>query len=191
MSSKTRVRFWAGLRTIGGTVITIEYEDAKIVFDFGASYSPATNVLDGQVKLRQHALLHDYVRLGVLPPVDGLYDAEQLHGLAHIRPYNAKTDRKTAVFISHLHLDHMLGIGCIPEPVPVYMTKTSRRLYHRLYQIGEGVQGINRSYQKMRLHEPVQIGEIEVTAFPMDHDVVGACGFYIKTPDGKIGRAHV
>jgi ribonuclease J len=119
-------------------------------------------------------------------PSKGLYDAEQLRGLAHVRPYSAKTDRKTAVFISHLHLDHMLGIGCIQETIPVYMTKTSRRLYHRLYQIGEGVQGINRNYQKMRLHEPVRIGEIEVTAFPMDHDVVGACGFYIKTPDGTI-----
>lgn len=186
MSSKTFIRFWAGLRTIGGTVITVEYEDAKIAFDFGASYNPAANVLDGQVKLRQSALLHDYIRLGVLPLVDGLYDEDQLRGLPLIRPYQAPRDAKTAVFVSHLHLDHMLGIGCIPKSVPVYMTEASTDLYRCLYEIGEGVQGPNRSYQAIRLYEPVRVGAIEVTALPMDHDVSGACGFHIRTPDGTL-----
>ncbi|WP_282938970.1 MBL fold metallo-hydrolase [Paenibacillus sp. RC67] len=184
MSSKTFVRFWAGLRTIGGTVITIEYEDAKIVFDFGASYNPVANVLDGQVKLRQDALLHDYIRLGILPPVDGLYKEGQLREMPFIRPYDPVRDEKTAVFISHLHLDHMLGIGCILDPIPIYMTKPTRSLYRRLYELGEGVEGTYRRYHAMLLYQPIRVGAIEVTALPMDHDVAGACAFHIRTPDG-------
>jgi ribonuclease J len=186
MTSKTFVRFWAGLRTIGGTVITVQHGDAKIVFDFGASYNPASSILDGNVKPRRHALLRDNIRLGVLPPVDGLFDAAELRGLPTIRPYDSQQDAQTAVFVSHLHLDHMLGIGFIPESVPVYMTEASRDLYTRLYEIGDGVQGANRDYQAIRLNEPVRIGAIEVTALPVDHDIAGACGFHIRTPDGTL-----
>ncbi|MFC0212715.1 MBL fold metallo-hydrolase [Paenibacillus chartarius] len=186
-SSKTSVRFWSGLRTIGGTVVTVQYEDAKIVFDFGAAYNPAANVLDGQVRLRQGALLHDYIRLGTLPGVDGLYEAEQLRGLSGIRPFDRERDARTAVFISHLHYDHMLGIGLIPEHIPVYMSRMSRRLYRRLHKIGEGVAGSRHRFQAMPGGlQPVRIGAIEVTALPVDHDILGACAFHIRTPDGTI-----
>ena len=31
----TNIRFWGGLKTIGGTVVSVEYKNSRVIFDFG------------------------------------------------------------------------------------------------------------------------------------------------------------
>lgn len=187
MTSRTAVRFWAGLRTIGGTVITVEHGGARIVFDFGAVYNPAEDDAEGNGGQRAGTRLQDYLRRGTLPAVDGLYDGALLNGLPEEpRPYDQERDGNTAVFISHLHLDHMFGIGCLPPSFPVYMSEMSNRLYQSLHTVGAGVTGPRQTFQTMLPDESVRVGEIEVTAVPIDHDVLGAYAFHIRTPDGTL-----
>jgi ribonuclease J len=184
MTNHTSIRFWAGLRTIGGTIVTIEYGGARIVFDFGTAFLGGSPAADKGIRLREHELVHDYVKLGVLPAIDGLYAESTLRSGTNLIPAE-HADRDTAVFISHLHLDHMSMMGLIAPAIPVYMTSESRRLYSTLAEIGEGVPGM-RDYNSLELYETVRVGDIEVTALPMDHDIPGACGFHIRTPDGSL-----
>ncbi|MCM3766802.1 MBL fold metallo-hydrolase [Neobacillus niacini] len=181
----TNIRFWGGLRTIGGTVVTLEYKDSRVIFDFGMTYNPATNIFDGQIKRRLHGMVRDHLRLKLIPPIDGLYTAESLgESNREIIPAEAY-QQNTAVIISHLHLDHIGAMGLIAPSIPVYLSKESHELYHALEVIGHGVPG-ERDYQICEYGVPFTAGEIKITPIQVDHDIPGACAYHIQTPDGSI-----
>lgn len=179
----TKIRFWSGLKTIGGTIISIEYESSRIIFDFGLTYSPADE-FSAVVKTRPHALVEDYINLNKIPPIDGLYSKKDLRNIDSIIS-SEESDKDTAVFISHLHLDHIGAMGMISSNIPVYLTEESLKLYKELEKIEEGVSG-KRTYRTIKYNEVLSVGAIKVTAVQLDHDVLGACGFFIETPDVRI-----
>ncbi|MCI3922808.1 MBL fold metallo-hydrolase [Paenibacillus sp. TRM 82003] len=188
--SATTLRFWGGLRTIGGTVVELRHGDARIVFDFGVVYDPASRIFDGHVLPRPAALVRDYLRLGLLHPIEGLYRRKDLEGSSYASLPSAEAydgAGKTAVFISHLHLDHMAAMGLIAPEVPVYMSEPSLAMYETLEAVGEGVPTCEgRTYRTCRYGEAVSVGDIEVTPLLLDHGVLGACAFHIRTPDGAV-----
>ncbi len=180
----TTLTFYGGLRTIGGTVISLQYDDSRIIFDFGFVYSPENNIFDRQIKPRKNSVVKDYLKLGLIPSIDGVYNKEDLPEHSSIIPADTYTGN-TTVLISHLHLDHMGAMGLINPSVPVYMTEDSLHLYQTLDVIGEGVQG-NRGYSSCKYNQPFTVGKITITPIQVDHDVLGACAFHIQTPDGAI-----
>jgi ribonuclease J len=179
----TKIRFWNGLKTIGGTIVSVEYENSRVIFDFGLSYNPAEE-FSAIVKTRYHAMVEDYINLNKIPPIDGLYSRKDLRNLSNV--ISAEEDeRNTAVLISHLHLDHIGAMGLVSPKIPVYLTEDSLRLYEAVEEIGEGVFG-DRSYSPIRYESVLNVGEIKIIAVQLDHDILGACGFFIETPDVKI-----
>lgn len=181
--SKTLIQFFGGLKTIGGTIIQLQYGQSRVIFDFGLTFDPGTAIFDGQVKVRNSAIVRDYFKLGMIPKIEGIYKKEHLPSDSVISA--EEYEGETAVLISHLHLDHMGAIGCIDPSIPVYMTEQSRNLYNQLQLIGEGVPG-ERSYQSCEYDQSFHIGEIKITPLSVDHDVIGACAFHLETPDAKI-----
>ncbi|EKN71007.1 putative hydrolase [Neobacillus bataviensis LMG 21833] len=181
----TNIRFWGGLRTIGGTVVSVEYKDSRVIFDFGLTYNPASNIFDGQIKRRVHGMVRDNLKLNLIPAIDGVYSAENLGTYQHDLIPAEENGQETAVIISHLHLDHIGAMGSIAPSIPVYLTKESYELYHALEVIGEGVPG-KRNYQSCDYGVSFSIGEITITPIQVDHDILGACGFHIQTPNGAI-----
>ncbi|UFT99276.1 MBL fold metallo-hydrolase [Radiobacillus kanasensis] len=180
----TTITFYGGLRTIGGTIISVQHKESRVIFDFGLSYNPATQVLDGQIRQRSSALTRDYLRLGLLPPIDGIYSKDAIPQDSSILSAQ-NYEGKTAILISHLHLDHMGAMGFIDSSIPVFMTEDSNRLYGALHTIGEGSPG-DRVYQTCKVGEPITVGAITITPLPIDHDIPGACSFHIETPDGSL-----
>ncbi|UOE94459.1 MBL fold metallo-hydrolase [Alkalihalobacillus sp. LMS39] len=185
---KTTIQFWGGLKTIGGNIATIEYGKDRVVFDFGLVYDPATHVLDHHIKLREYTRIVDSIKLGLIPAMPGIYAKEELEkdkvgNIQHIPP--ATDEQNTAVFLSHLHLDHIGAMGWIAPTIPVYLSEHSLQLYRTLAEIGEGVDG-NREYEPCFYKKPVEVGNITVTPLQVDHDVYGATSYHIKTPDGTL-----
>lgn len=182
----TTIHFWGGLKTIGGTIVSIEYGDSRVIFDFGIVYSPATQIFDGQLKQRDFALVRDYLKLGAIPPINGVYSAEALGSDSELQTAEA-SDINTAVLISHLHLDHIGAMGLLSAKLPIYMSEDSETLYKALHKIGEGVMGDKgRDYRVFKDGQSFRIGDIQVTPMDIDHDIPGACGFHIQTPDGSL-----
>ncbi len=181
----TNIRFWGGLRTIGGTVVSVEYKNSRVIFDFGLTYNPATNIFDGQIKRRSHGMVRDNLRLNLIPAIDGIYAAESLASYQRDLIAAEEFTQETAVIISHLHLDHIGAMGLIAPSIPVYLTKESHELYQTLEVIGEGVPG-KRDYQICEYGVSFSIGEINITPIQVDHDILGACAYHIQTPDGAI-----
>jgi ribonuclease J len=90
----------------------------------------------------------------------------------------------TAIFISHLHIDHMGSLKFVPKEVPIYMSQASYDLYHQLVEVGEELP-IEASIYSVDYQEVIEIGDIQVTAKQSDHDIRGASAFFVETPDVK------
>ncbi|WP_234122944.1 MBL fold metallo-hydrolase [Clostridium hydrogenum] len=177
MENKTEIKFYSGTRKIGGTVISIEYGDNRIILDFGRGITPLGFAADNISR----DIIKKYLRLGILPKIDGFYSENDILDEMKILPLE-KYGKITKVFISHLHLDHMQHMGLIDNNIEVYMTEESLKLYSILEKIGEGVIG-ERAYNIIHYGETLKFGDICVTSLRVDHDVMGATAYFVKTPD--------
>ena len=184
---KTTIQFWSGLQTIGGNIASIQYGNDRVIFDFGLVYDPVNNVLDHHIQMREESGVIDYLKLGLIPALPGIYAKKELlqDKLGEYSQLEScdESHINTAVFISHLHLDHMGAVGFIDPKVPVYLSEPSLALYNVLAEVGENVKG-SRDYSSFVYENAVHIGEIIVTPIKVDHDVLGATSFHIQTPDG-------
>ena len=92
---KTKITFHNGILTIGGTIIEVAYEDSHIFFDFGSEYNPKAPV--------QPTDLQGLLDEGLVPYLNNMYDPR-----IPLKGYESKEDssKNTAVFLSHVHLDH-------------------------------------------------------------------------------------
>lgn len=177
----TKLRFYSGLREIGGTVVAVETENTACFFDFGFSYADR---IDDKVCLREKKEAFDYVNLGVLNAIDGIYEPDTAKKLG-LKAYG-ETDKEIFFIISHMHIDHMGGLGCLDRKVPVYMSADSAKLYHEMGIMGELEVREHENVIPVDYDSSFTVGDIKVTCIQVDHDVIGACGFLIETNEGKI-----
>lgn len=180
---KTKITYHNGLRSIGGTIVEIAYEQSRIFFDFGCEYNPAAPI--------QPTDLQSILDLNLAPFISGVYDPaiqlkgyqETQHGFQH-----------EAVFVSHVHLDHTKMINYINPSIPLYAMEGTKSLLETLninndflFTSNHLKEGQNtRDIIGVKEYEVVQVGDIQVEVIPIDHDAYGACGLRIQTPDTVI-----
>lgn len=85
-----------------------------------------------------------------------------------------------AIFISHEHSDHIRGLAVLAKKyrLPVYITDGT---VHHCGDVPKELCYTLKSYL------PVQIGSLEITAFPKHHDAVEPHSFMITNGDTRIG----
>jgi ribonuclease J len=184
----TTIEFFGGLGVIGSSKIVISHGDSRVQLDMGLDIPNGEDLMAAPVGLgsRPGRELADLLRIGAAPRVPGLYDARWL-------PDDVATDELLtdapgphALFLSHAHLDHMGLAGFVRPSVPIYATAQTVRLLRALAASGEGVLGAEPDWRPIEFGAPVTVGEITVQALPVDHDVPGACGFLVTTPEGRV-----
>ncbi|WP_158607414.1 MBL fold metallo-hydrolase [Aerococcus agrisoli] len=173
----TNFQVWSGLETIGGNIVEITTETARVLCDFGLTGGSNKDVPQANLSLLETTLLE-----GKLPQIPGVFDTEgfqtvTLDGIEGKYPHQA-------IFISHLHIDHMGGLKFLPANTDVYMTNDSLRLYQALIQVGDEV-APQAKLIGLDYGQTVAIGDIKVTMQASDHDIVGIAGIFIETPDAK------
>lgn len=175
----TTYRFWSGLKTIGGNIVEIRTEKARVLCDFGLSVA-------GQLPEDTEGLseIEYLIQTGNLPAIKELYPIESFKELdkacsAHL------PELETAVFISHLHLDHMGGLRYLSENVKVYLSEEAYKLYNELVAINED-KAVDCQLIPFDYTESITIRNIVVSPKPSDHDSVGCSAFFIETPTLKI-----
>ena len=106
---KTKITFHSGVLTIGGTIIEVAYEDSHIFFDFGSEYNPAAKVNPTDLQ----GLLDEKL----VPFLDNMFDPK-----IPLKGYESKENnfKNTAVFLSHIHLDHSKIVNYLNPEVPLY-----------------------------------------------------------------------
>ncbi len=182
----TTIEFFGGLGVIGSSKIVVAYGGARVQLDMGLDIPSGEDLFAAPVGLgtRPGRELADLLRLGAAPRVPGLYDAQWLpDDMAEELGADAG---ELALFISHAHLDHMGLVGFVRTAVPVHATATTIELLRALEVSGEPVLGTPPAWRVIEPGAPVAVGGMTVEAIPVDHDVPGAVGFLVTTPDGAL-----
>jgi ribonuclease J len=155
-----------------GLKFVVEHGDARCLFDFGQEHSPARALFTFGLTPRPGREVGDLIAAGAAPPLQGVYAGDPWDGRTH-------------VFISHMHLDHTGLIPYLGPDVPLYYPAAMEPL-----RLGADSSGYLRwrhpAGTMVADGETISVGPIRVRSVAVDHDLTGATGYLIETPDANI-----
>ncbi|HVD00154.1 MAG TPA: MBL fold metallo-hydrolase [Candidatus Dormibacteraeota bacterium] len=155
-----------------GLKFLLEYGDARCLFDFGQEHSPGRTPFSLGLEPRAGRELADLLAVGAAPAIPGVYAGE---------PW----DQRTHLFISHLHLDHSGLIPHLGPDVPLFYPAAVEDLRRAASDCGY-LRWREPGGKAVGDGEVVSVGPIQVRFLAVDHDLPGASGFLVETPDAAI-----
>ncbi|MGO3201820.1 MAG: MBL fold metallo-hydrolase [Ruoffia tabacinasalis] len=174
----TKIRFWNGLDTIGGNIVEVATETSRVICDFGAAGDLSAASLDND-----YTPLEAGIVTGLIPAIPNLFETSKFKDI--VLSDVSKSTKNTAIFISHLHLDHMALLRFLPKGTDVYLSEDSVKLFEQLIKVGED-ESVMASIRPFVYEKTVNVGDISVVAYESDHDVVGISALFIGTPGYKV-----
>lgn len=114
---------YGGVGEIGGNIILLEEDDNRILIDMGKNFTAESDYFSEFLQPRKAHGLADFLRLGLLPDLDGLYRRDYLH---HIDREPADEPLVDALFLSHGHIDHVGYVHFLRSDIPIYCTPTTK-----------------------------------------------------------------
>lgn len=192
------ITFYGGVDEIGGNQILLEDGDIKLWLDFGLSFSRLGMYYADFLQPRSAAGLSDYLELGLVPRLPGVYRQDLL------RPTDLGYEEPCfdGVLLTHAHLDHAGCISFLDPEIPVYCSDLTRRLldvYQTTTRGGFAVEFAGGRFRPFGEHVNWREWEefereftaperapFEVRTFEVDHSIPGACAFLIHTSEASI-----
>ena len=155
-----------------GLKFAVSCGDARCLFDFGTEHAPARAPFSLGLRPRPGRELADLLAVGAAPALSGVYAG-------------SRWDEQTHVFLSHMHLDHTGLIPYLGADVPLYFPALMEPV--RAAADSSGYLAWRRPVgTAVADGSSVTVGSIQVRVVAVDHDVPGATGFIITTPDAVI-----
>ncbi len=146
----TEIEFYGGVDEIGGNKIIVSSEGQRIMLDWGKSFGKEGEYFEEFLQPRTNSVLHDYLKLDLVPEIDGIYRHDLLSDelaeeavndgslISHlwkkdIISYNEYLEENNesyldGILLSHAHLDHGAYIGLLDEKIPVHTSDTTKEL---------------------------------------------------------------
>lgn len=149
-----------GTNQIGGSCIEIASDSTRILLDIG--------------------LPLDFSKVS---------DAEQQSVVTQAKDWCVGVD---AIFISHYHQDHHGLLSKVQPGVPIFVTAGTEKMFKmnavfmKPYVTSIENLSIIEPERKHSPAIPVQIGDITVTAFTVDHSAYDACAFLIESGSKRV-----
>ena len=143
---RTRVTGYGGIGEIGGNKLLLEDGDWQVLFDFGTSFAALERYFEEFLRPRSSAGIHDHVRTGLLPPLEGTYRADlQLPQAVHRTwqaarrsPGHRSDVRPRALLLSHAHVDHVGHAAYLRPGVPIVSSAATALITKSLQDSGSG-----------------------------------------------------
>ncbi len=98
-----QLEFYGGVEEIGGNKILVKKDEDSFFLDFGMSFGVAEKYLSQFLQPRKSNGIFDFVELGLLPCIKGIYRED------YLRHSGIRAEEEPAVkgvLISHAHMDH-------------------------------------------------------------------------------------
>ncbi|MEM3401829.1 MAG: MBL fold metallo-hydrolase [Candidatus Hadarchaeales archaeon] len=116
------VTVYDGENSIGGNKIHIESNGKGVLLDFGLNFKQMEKFYEEYLKPRSGRGLHDYLAMGLVPPIDVFQPEIFPTDIQGIGLHSVKVD---ALLLSHAHMDHAGCIGLLRRDIPIYCTPMS------------------------------------------------------------------
>ena len=160
---------YGGVNDIGGNKLLVKLDEGAIFLDFGLSYGEESQFFEEFLQPRSGCKIHDLLKLGLLPQIDGVYrqDALRPNGFesydfkakqmwtVNVQSFEdaVKDDswRPDALFISHAHLDHC-GYAPYLGAFPFLCSEMTQKLMDAVAEIGN-LQGLDKQLTTTKARE--------------------------------------
>ena len=158
---------FGGVKEIGGNKFLVKTKSSSVLLDFGTSYEAEGCFFEEFLQPRSGCLLHDLIRLEIIPRINGIYRQDafmplgcagmtirgmKMWGLGMKSYEEAKAAKEwtpDAVFISHAHDDHF---GYLPllGNIPTICSKTTHNMMKAISDVGN-LTGFEDQLTEMKL----------------------------------------
>ena len=174
--------FYGGVNEIGGNKVLLEDGEARVFLDFGQSFTFGAEYFTGWLSPRAINGLGDYFEFKLLPKIMGVYANRQLlfTDLPYVKP------EVDAVFLSHAHVDHVNHIRFLDPEIPVYLGVGTKIFLEAMEKTSSFCDYGKHRYRTFRTGEKIEVGNLVVEPFHVDHSIPAAYGFIIHTSKGTI-----
>ncbi|MGH3001116.1 MAG: MBL fold metallo-hydrolase [Gaiellaceae bacterium] len=177
-----RLRFFGGVGVIGATKVVVEQDGWRVVLDMGADIPGREGLVRTPARLAPGTELRARLRLGEAPAIERLFRPESVEGTGLAGGY----DGRTALFLTHGHIDHVGLLGWVDPAVPTFAAGETVRMLEGLEEAGQGLEGGRAAVDELPEGEPVAVGPMRVERWRVDHDIPGASGYVVHTGDGVV-----
>ncbi|RMF88762.1 MAG: MBL fold metallo-hydrolase [Methanobacteriota archaeon] len=177
----TSLTFYGGVGEIGGNKILLEDGDTRVFLDFGQPFTFGEDFFTGYLAPRERFGLRDYFALKLMPEIPGLYSEKVLEPTDF--PYSQP--EFDAVFISHIHYDHVAHLSFLDEEIPVYLGETALRMLESWTTTMRNSFG-EHPFHTFKTGDRLKVGSLEIEPVHVDHSTPSAYGFIIHTSEGSI-----
>ncbi|PSR26480.1 MAG: hypothetical protein C7B47_10615 [Sulfobacillus thermosulfidooxidans] len=177
------IQFFGGVGVIGSSKIVIEQDGWRVLLDFGLEFNPGGGLYRQGIVPRLSHALSDRLRTGDAPWLSHIYDPDLAKGVDELKVGN---DHKTAVFITHAHLDHIGLTGYIDPHIPIWASPDTIEIMRAAREAGEAFEGHWPSLRPLEAEKPLNFGPFTVTRYDVDHDIIGASGYSVATNSGLV-----
>ncbi len=182
-----QVEILGGIGEIGYSMVLISTPRARVLLDMGMR-GLEEGLLRAPAAPRPEYELVDLLRTGQLRELPGIYDPAQLAADPDLAGAEwAQPDpRPTAVVLSHAHIDHEGALGFAHPEIPVYASTDTVRVLEAMRRCGEPRLGRDPEVRPVEPGTVVTVEDLSVELIPVDHDVPGASGVLVSTPEGTL-----
>jgi len=181
MSGRLRIAFYGGVEgEVGGNQILLRHEAGDILLDIGCNFSLWRKYFDFPLLVPKEPA--DYFKVGLV------HEDLRQPGSDHLR------EGISAVFISHAHTDHYDAMCTLrPGGARIYMGETTYSLVKARYARARRSPLVERvrallaeDVEAFRTGARVEVGDVSIMPWHVDHSVPGAYAFLIDTPEGLV-----
>jgi ribonuclease J len=120
--------FYDGVNCIGGNKILLESDDTTLLLDFGLNFGTEGRYFDEFLNGRTIFGISDYLALGLLPPLKGIYRPDlELPGVWDRHEGNSlfRELEVNGLLLSHAHVDHNGYLPYLKSDIPIYTSLTT------------------------------------------------------------------
>jgi len=170
--------FYGGVNEIGGNKIFLQDDGKSIFLDFGKSFSRRAYYFSDPFLVPRE--IEDFLELELIEPLEGVYK---------IPSSNGNTKLIDAIFISHVHADHVDHASLSHPMIPIYLGETGKMILEslavtRFRQIDNDLS--ESHFQTFRTGKTIKIGCLEIEPIHVDHSLPGSYGFIVYTASGPV-----
>jgi ribonuclease J len=159
-----------GTQEIGGSCIELASNESRIILDIGLPlFDKDRQQLD--TRLLRTKSTEELVESKIVPTVEGLISGD---------------NRPDAIILSHAHLDHCGLLDRTSHNIPVYATSGTSKMMLAGSLFAGQVELPRERFRKLIPEQPTQIGSFRVTAYSVDHSILGAAAILIEADDQSL-----